>query len=235
MTIAIESRGYANPELLVSTGWLESHLHDPDIRIVDTDLPGEYPRTHIPTAVPVQDHYYKQSNNVHIQDPVEFEQTMSSLGISDSTLVVPYDSSGGLYATRLGWSLHYYGHDRVGVLDGGFPKWFSEGRPLSRENAVMPTGSFTSRRNALVFASRDDVRIALDDPDTILLDVRASDEWSGENRRDCMRGGRIPGAVHLEWKNFVTEGEVSVFKPADELIDILTEKGVTRDKQVITY
>jgi thiosulfate/3-mercaptopyruvate sulfurtransferase len=79
------------------------------------------------------------------------------------------------------------------------------------------------------------VRIALDDPDTILLDVRASDEWSGENRRDCMRGGRIPGAVHLEWKNFVTEEEVPVFKPADELIDMLTEKGVTRDKQIITY
>ena len=232
---AIETRGYANPQLLVSTDWLEEHLDDPAIRVVDTDLPDEHPRAHIPGAVPVQDHYYKQANRVHIEGPQEFASTMSSLGIGDMTTVVAYDSDGSHYAARLGWSLNYYGHEDVKVLDGGLPKWFAEGRPLSREKPDVPPGSFTPRVRPAVYASKEDVLAAMGDPAAVLLDVRADDEWTGENRRDCMRGGRIPGAVHLEWKNFMTGGDVPVFRPADELREMLAAAGITSDKKVITY
>ncbi len=223
--------------LFVTTDWLAEHLDDPAIRILDTDLPDQYDRVHIPGAVRVTDHYYKTSleDRTHIQGSDQFKQTMQDLGISDDTLVIGYDSSGGLYSMRLAWSLHYYGHTNVKMLDGGFPKWFAEGRPLSRQHHTYPQGSFTPRLNPEIFASRDDILKAVDDPDAILLDVRTDAEWTGQNKRGTKRGGHIPTAVHLEWTNFHTGGDVPVLRNADELRKILADIGVTPDKNVFTY
>ena len=135
-----DQRGYVDSSVLVTPDWLEAHLDDPGVRIVDTDLPDQYVRAHIPGAVPVIDHYYKTSmeDRTHIQGPDQFASTMSSLGIGDETQVVAYDSSGCLYGFRLAWSLHYYGHTNVKVLDGGFPKWFAERPSLVEGDTFVP-------------------------------------------------------------------------------------------------
>ena len=73
------------------------------------------------------------------------------------------------------------------------------------------------------------------DPDTVFLDVRSDDEWSGAGARGNKRAGHVPGAVHLEWLNFVTGDKHQTVKPAAELRAMLEERGVTPDKQVITY
>ncbi len=232
-----DERGYVDSSILVTTDWLEKRLDDPGVRIVDTDLPDQYERVHIPGAVQVIDHYYKTSleDRTHIQGPEQFAATMSSLGIGDDTQVVAYDSSGCLYGLRLAWSLHYYGHTNVKVLDGGFPKWFAESRPMSRESHSYPAASFTPRPNPEIMATRDQVLDAIDETNTVLLDVRSDEEWTGENKRGIRRGGRIPGAVHLEWTNLLTEGDVPVLLPADDMRRILADHGVTPDKNVITY
>ena len=232
-----DERGYVDSSILVTTDWLEAHLQDPGIRIVDTDLPDQYERVHIPGAVQVIDHYYKTSleDRTHIQGPEQFDSTMSSLGIGNDTQVVAYDSSGCLYSLRLAWSLHYYGHTNVKVLDGGFPKWFAENRPLSRERHSYPAAAFTPRPNPEIMATRDEVLEAIGGESTVLLDVRSDEEWTGENKRGTRRGGRIPGAVHLEWTNLLTGGEVPVLLPADEMRRILADHGITPDKNVITY
>jgi thiosulfate/3-mercaptopyruvate sulfurtransferase len=230
-------RGYADPAILVTTDWLERHISDPGIRILDTDGAAEYGRAHIPNSLPVVDHYYKaaEKNRTYIQGPDEFAATMSALGVSDDTTVVGYDSQGGLYAFRLAWSLHYYGHTKARVLDGGFPKWLAEGRPLSRAKPSFPPGKFTPRQDKTVWAGRDDVLAAIGKKDTVLLDVRADDEWEGSNKRDNARGGRVPGAVHLEWKNLLTTGDVPTVLPAADLRKLLQAHGVTPDKKIITY
>ena len=76
---------------------------------------------------------------------------------------------------------------------------------------------------------------AIGDKETILLDVRTDDEWTGQNKRGGPRGGRIPGAVHIEWTNFMTDSEIPVLKTAKEIRKILSNHGVTPDKNVITY
>ncbi len=230
-------RGYADPGIFVTTDWLEQHLEDPSVRIVDTDLPEEYGRVHVPGAVRVIDHYYKTSlqDRTHIQGPEQFAGAMSRLGIGDDTQVVGYDSAGCLYAFRLAWALHYYGHVNVKVLDGGFPKWFAEKRPLSRRQTSYPAASFSPKPNPEIFASRQQVIDAIGERETVLLDVRSDAEWTGENKRGTKRGGRIPGAVHLEWTNFLTRGDVPTLLPADDLRRILKARGVTPDKNVITY
>ncbi len=232
-----DRRGYSDPDIFVTTEWLAEHLDDPAVRILDTDGAAEYGRLHIPNSLPVADHYYKspEKGRTHIQGPDEFAKTMSDLGVSDDTLVVGYDSAGCLYSFRLAWSLHYYGHTRVKVLDGGFPKWLAEGRPLSRVKPSFAPGKFTHRMDRSIFAGREDVLAAIGRKDTVILDVRANDEWSGANKRDNVRGGRIPGAVHLEYKQFLTKSDVPTVLPAAELRKLLHAAGVTPDKKVITY
>ena len=236
-------RGYTIPEIFVTTEWLSEHLADPDVRVIDTDVPEQYAEGHIPGAVNPVDHYYKTSmeDRTHIQDPEQFARTMSELGVGDETTVVGYDRSGGVYSFRLMWALNYYGHTNVKFLDGGLPKWVAEGRdttktPSSFAGPGVASGTtFTPRANSEIFASREQVLDAIDDGSTVLLDVRTDDEWNGSNKRGGPRGGRIPGAVHLEWINFHTGGKVPVWRSADEIRNLLAEVGITPDKNVITY
>ena len=231
-----DQRGYVNPELLVTTDWLADHLDDPNVVIVDQDLPDNYARAHIPGAAVYQDHYYKElSGSPHIQDARTFAATMESLGIGDDTTVVAYDSDGNHVAARLFWALKYYGHDDVRILDGGFPKWLAEGKPLSRETPEPRPVSFTSRPQAGIFSDKDDVLACTVDDNAILLDVRSDSEWDGTNSRGTARGGRIGNSAHLEWTNVITDGDVPVIKPANELRALLEANGVTPEKKVIVY
>lgn len=234
-----DERGYALPDVFVTTEWLAENISNPNVRVVDTDVPEDYKVGHIPGSVNPVDHYYKKSleDRTHIQDPEQFAQTMSDLGIGDETLVVGYNREGGVYSFRLMWALYYYGHTNVKVLDGGLEKWQAEGREVtSVETSARGTaGKFTPKANAEIFASREQVLDAINDESTILLDVRSDDEWTGKNKRGGPRGGRIPGAIHLEWTNFHTGGEVPVLKTADEIRKVLADVGVTPDKNVITY
>jgi len=232
-------RGYALPDIFVTTEWLAEHISDANVRVVDTDVPEEYEKGHIPGAVNPVDHYYKSSleDRTHIQKAEQFAETMSDLGIDDDTLVVGYDRSGGVYSFRLMWALHYYGHTNVKYLDGGLPKWIAEGRGTTLEPSSYAgvAGTFSPKANSDIFASRDQVLSAVDDDSTILLDVRSDGEWTGENKRGGPRGGRVPGAVHLEWTNFHTGGDIPILKSADEIRKILAKVGITPDKDVITY
>ena len=225
------------PDIFVTTEWLAEHISDPNVRLVDTDVPEEYENGHIPGSVNPIDHYFKTSleDRTHIQGPEQFAETMSDLGIGDDTTVIGYDRSGGVYSFRLMWALHYYGHTNVKFLDGGLPKWKAEGREISTEPGIAPSTTFTPSANSEIFASRDQVLEAIDDESTILLDVRADDEWNGTNKRGGSRGGRIPGAVHLEWANFHTGGEIPVLRSAEEIRKLLADVGITTDKNVITY
>jgi len=135
------------------------------------------------------------------------------------------------------WALHYYGHTNVKILDGGLEKWVAEGRETTTDAASFEGagGSFTPVENSGIFASRDRVLSAIDDESTVILDVRSDDEWTGANKRGGPRGGRIPGAIHFEWTNFMTDTEIPVLKSADEIRKLLADVGITPDKNVITY
>jgi thiosulfate/3-mercaptopyruvate sulfurtransferase len=157
------------------------------------------------------------------------------MGISDDTLVVAYDSAGSLYATRFWWVLNYYGHTNVVVLNGGWRKWFDEARPATLERPRPAVGSITPRENPDLVCSLDYGIDRVGKADTVFLDVRSDGEWDGTNNRGNKRAGHVPGSVHLEWLNFVTDDTYRTIKPAHELRALLEERGVTADKQVITY
>jgi len=232
------TENYPHGEMLVETEWLAEHLNDPGLRIVDADYPQSYARAHLPGAVGhlSPNIYLKTADGeTFLMEPERFAETMSRMGIGDDTAVVVYDSHQSLYAARFWWALRYHGHREVRVLNGGWHKWLLEGRPATMSTTKVATASFTPKLNPDIHTDCELMRGALGADDTAILDVRTDAEWSGASDRGNKRRGHVPGAVHLEWLNFVTDDERKVFKPAAELREMLRAVGVTPDKNVFVY
>ncbi len=235
--------GYARPELLAETDWLERHLDDPGLRIVDCDPFDAYRRAHIKGAVGMRVHHYiKQpefARDPHryprVAPPDTAREVMESLGIGAGTRVVAYDSNGSLWAARLWWVLNYYGHTDVTVLNGGWRKWFHEGRPTTLDVPEPRGALFNPRTNPDLVCTLDYGKANLGNPDLVYLDVRSDGEWTGANDRGNRRAGHLPGAVHLEWLNFLQENPYKTLKEAGELRSLLERAGVPPDREVVTY
>jgi thiosulfate/3-mercaptopyruvate sulfurtransferase len=222
--------------LLVDTAWLEAHLGDRNLRVVDmASEPKTYRRGHIPGAVylSVDDVRIKvRAGGYRLPTEAEAARLFGHLGIGPDTHVVIYDDSESLDAARLFFTLDVFGHRAVSLLDGGIEAWRRAKRP---ETTVVPSVARTdyrpARESARV-ASAEWVRERLDDPAIALVDARSSDEYAGKDVR-ARRGGHIPGAINIEWKqNLRPDG---TFKSVDELRAMYTAQAVTPDKTVVTY
>ncbi len=229
-------QNYSRPEMLVETDWLAEHLQDANLCVVDCDNREAYRRAHIPGALMFRGHHYlkEKEGALHLMGPEQFAETMGGAGIGDDTVVVAYDGFSGLYATRLWWALNHYGHTQVTVLNGGWDAWLAEGRPLTNAPAKRAPARFSPRVNEELIARWDYVQDLIAQPNRVLLDVRSDGEWTGENARGTKRGGRIPGAVHLEWLNAV-DNQTKKFKPAAQLRAMFAEAGITPESEVVTY
>ncbi len=238
---------YPNPDILAETDWLAEHIGDADLLVVDCDEFPAFMRLHIDRAVGLRTHHYLKATGdsasgpgigTHLMDPESFAETMSRHGIGDDTQVVTYDNMGGLYAARLWWALDYHGHSKCRVLNGGFRKWYEEGRRVSMEMRHIERAQFSVRavRNDTC-ALLDDVRAAIDDEDAVIWDVRARGEHTGEDPRANKHGGHIPGAAHLDWLDMTVSppARSGLLLPADEINRKLTEVGIVPEKRVITH
>jgi len=228
---------YPRSDLLVETAWLEYHLNDHNIRVIDCDSPDAYSRVHIPGSVSVgTDHYLKDpTNGVHVMSSDLISGLMGRLGIGSDTLVVAYEGRNQPWATRLWWVLNYYGHKKVKVLNGGFRAWIDEKRPVTRVVPDVTPQVFIANPNSSLIATNSDVRSAVGVLDSVIWDVRSKGEHIGEVTRGNTYTGHISGAVHLEWNEMLSNDGTGKFKSAEEISIILLSKGITPDKQVYTY
>lgn len=230
-------QAYARPEMLVEPTWLEAHVNDANVRIVDCDLQPAYRRAHIPNAIPIKGHHYlkEKEGAPYIMGLQQYTEVMRQMGIGDDTLVIAYDGFSSLYAARFWWTLNYYGHTQVKVLNGGWDAWLTEVQQVSNAPTRPPENpsSFSAKKNEEIIARWEQVRDAIDN-DTILLDVRSDGEWTGKNDRGTKRGGHIPNAVHLEWLNYV-DPETKKFKSAAELSLLFEDLGISCASKVVTY
>jgi thiosulfate/3-mercaptopyruvate sulfurtransferase len=245
-----------NLDPLVTTGWLAAHIEDDNLRVVDirgyvdkTDLGEgrqkaeylaareEYDEAHIPGAV-----YVDWTSDitdpddpvsVQIAPPERFAGTMRSLCIGDDTHVVVYDHAGGQFATRLWWALTYYGHDMVSVLDGGWSKWITEGRPTTDEVPEPEPAVFTPEPQSGWRMESEDLLAA---GEAHVLDARDEGQYTGAVARGEGRAGRVPGAAHLH-SDSLFDPESGTFLPDEELVRRLREAGVSEDREepVVAY
>ncbi len=233
-----DMKGYANEHLLVSAEELAATLDAPSPprpHILDLRPPDAYTTGHVPGAV----HLDLFGVSLIDTDPAPLkafmwmiEHVLSSRGIDGFTPVVVYDEQSGIRAARAFWFLEYFGHPAVRMLDGGFGAWIRGGFPVTRDAAPVPASAWIGTREQKTIATWRDVRRALGQPQTVILDTRSDAEYCGTLVR-AARGGAIPGAVHIEWtRNLSPDGS---FKPAAELRKMYEDAGVTSDREVITY
>src|SRR6185436_571986 len=227
---------HANPDLLTSPDALRAALEQPaKPLLIDLRPPEDFAAGHIPGAV----HLDLWGVSLIDTDPAPLRAFMWMIdhlfqlrGVERSTPVVVYDEQSGMRAARAFWFLEYFGHPDVKVLDGGFGAWTRAGLPVTRD-AVAPTQStWTGTPQERAIATWRDVEARLGQRDVVILDTRSDDEYTGTLVR-AKRGGRIPGAVHVEWtRNLAADG---AFKPEPELRAMYEQAGVTPDKEVVTY
>jgi thiosulfate/3-mercaptopyruvate sulfurtransferase len=234
---------YANPNALVDTDWVASHLNDEGVRLVEVDVDtSAYDSGHIPGAVGLNWKSQLQQQTVRdIPSKSEWEALLSGAGISNDTRVILYGDNNNWFAAFAYWLFKLYGHENVQLMNGGRVKWLAEGRETTTDPVSYPATNYkASDANRKLRATRDDVAAALGDAGTALVDVRSPAEYSGEllapenmPQEGAQRGGHVPGAANVPWATAVAED--STFKSADQLQEIYGGKGVTNDKDVIAY
>ena len=232
---------YAN-DVLVDTQWVEDHLVDDSVRIVEVDEnPALYAEAHIPGAIgfdwqrDLQDQVRRD-----FLDPEAFGRLLGERGISNEHTIVLYGDRNNWFAAYTYWYLKYYGHDAVKLVNGPREKWIVEGRPTTTDIPGHPAATFTARPgDDAIRAKRDEVLAALGNGRR-LVDVRSPQEFSGEliamagyEQEGAQRGGHIPGAKSVPWAQAVRED--GTFKSADELTELYTSKGVLGEEPIIAY
>ena len=233
---------YANPDILVTTGWLAEHLGDANVRIVEVDEDTHaYSRGHIPGAVAwnwFDDLQAKPRRDYIDQDGMN--RLLQQAGVTSDTTVILYGGNNNWFAAYAYWLLRYLGFDRVKLLNGGRKRWELESRELNAQQPKITPTDYTiaSPVRGELRALRDQV-IGKADRVTF-VDVRSPEEFRGEMmapahlpQESAMVAGHIPGAKNIPWSRAANED--GTFKSAAELEDLYGQAGVTKDSPVIAY
>ncbi len=242
--VPIERRGYADPEVLVSTEWVATHGSDPGVRIVESNEdPLVYPSGHVPGAAEID--WTRDLNDSLRRDYIggeQFAALCSRLGITPETTVVLYGDKNNWWAAYAYWVFQLFGHDNAKLMDGGRLKWKQEGREMTRDRPQFAAADYAvpERNDRPIRALRGDVGRHIDSGQP-LVDVRSPEEFTGERlhmpdypNEGALRGGHIPGARNVPWSRAVNAD--GSFKTADELRAIYEqEQGLSPDDDVIAY
>jgi thiosulfate/3-mercaptopyruvate sulfurtransferase len=239
--------GLARPELLATTDWLAENLGRQSVRLldarwrpdgtgVDTYKAGQIPGArYVDWRVDLVEEY-EDSDAIRLASPDRVAALAARTGIGEGKTVVIYDDTHGLYAARVWWSLQAYGLDQVRILDGGFPAWEAEGRPVTRslndgiELAVSP---FTPRGPNRMLLTTSDVRGMLGAPSVALLDARAPAEYRGFEG-NTRRLGHIPGAINVPVGSMTRAGSQHL-RSGDDLRSRLHAANVSRGRRMVAY
>ena len=233
---------YAHPEVLVSTDWVWEHRNDSKTRIieVDYDPTGNYELGHVPRSGLID--WKKDINDQLKRDILSRDDATALLrrfGIDNDTIIVFYGDFNNWFAAFAFWAFSYYGTKNMKLMNGGRKKWLEEDKEVTKEVPKFSEGNFTAS------APDESIRIYLNEVksalgSSVLVDVRSPKEFSGEilappeyPTEHAQRGGHIPGAANIPWGQALNED--ATFKSAEELKNVYGSKGITADKDVITY
>lgn len=235
---------YKHPEVLVESDWVSQHLKDSNVRVaeVDYDPIANYNLGHVPGSVLFD--WKTDMNDPLSRDIVNQEQLedlLSRSGVNKDTTLVLYGDFNNWFAAFAFWILKYYGFEKVVLMNGGRKKWLAEDRDVTKEIPAHTRAAYKAKGpNEEIRTYLDDVKKSLGKKDKALVDVRSPAEFTGEitappeyPNEHAQRGGHIPGAVSIPWSQAVKED--GTFKNAEDLAKLYQSKGITPDKEIITY
>ena len=232
---------------LVSTEWLAKHLGSPDLAVLDCswhlpqakrDAKVEFRDGHIPGAqfFDLDDISDTGSKLPHmLPSPEKFSSRMRKLGVGDGKRVICYDAAGLFSAARAWWMFKVFGHDDVAVLDGGLPKWKTEGRALEDGPALSPQERhFTARYQSMMVRDKGEVAAALKAGSEQVADARGGPRFRGEEAepRAGVRAGHMPGARNVHYAALLRPD--GTLKTPDEIAAIFAAAGIDLQRPVIT-
>ncbi|WP_027257449.1 MULTISPECIES: 3-mercaptopyruvate sulfurtransferase [Leisingera] len=235
-----------DPKTLVSTDWLAAHLKDPDLRVLDAswylpqenrDPKAEYGAAHIPGArfFDIDDISDHRSDLPHMVPPVEkFMSRLRVMGVGDGHQVVVYDTAGLKSAARVWWLFRLMGQHNIAVLDGGFPKWQAEGRPVEDLPPVIRDRHMTVRVQNHMVRDVTQVSSAAKLGDHEIIDARAAERFRGDvpEPREGLRAGHIPGSKNVPFGRLLNAD--GTMKDAEGLRAEFAAAGADLNKPVIT-
>ena len=241
----IVGRGYAHPDVLVSTAWTEEHLDDPRVKIFESDEDVLlYDTGHIPGAQKLD--WVEDLNDKLTRDYLDrdrLQELRRRKGVNPGDTLVLYGDKNNWWATYAFWVLRLFGLENLKIMDGGRARWVDEGRALTEKVPSPTPGSLTigERDDSRIRAFRDDVMAHVEGNGS-LIDVRSPEEYRGERlhmpdypNEGALRGGHIPRAKNVPWARAV-DPDTHLFKPAAELEKIYQEEaGLAPGSPVITY
>ena len=224
----------AQAGIMVDTSWLQKHLNDKNLVLIDMSDQTQYQRFHIPGAIYLgygnlvqkrkKDKVSLRISNQHLYKILGF------IGVSRNSHVVIYDDMGGLNAGRLYWDLERIKHPRVSVVDGGLVKWILEGRKVENKynerKAVTYLAGASTINNEINLTQ---IKQASQSNKQVLLDVRSREEYLGYPK--YKRTGHIPGAKLWPWDDTVNFTGGFTLKKPDELMASLAKAGVKKKSQ----
>jgi len=228
---------------VVSADWLQERLGSPGLSIVDgswyfpgRDARAEYEAAHIPGAVFFdQDLVVEPDSDLPhtLPDPLAFERHVSSMGITKDDTIVVYDGPGLMSAPRVWWLFRVMGAKKVFVLDGGFERWRSEGRPVTSEQTKIAPTAFVSEFDARRVVPFEEMRRIVEGGEAQIADARSAGRFAGTEPepRAGLRGGHMPGAVSVPSSTLSENGQLL---PLDRLREKLESAGLDLSKPVVT-
>ena len=220
---------------LLSHDELQRRLNDPHLRLLDARSRADYEKGHIPGAlwVDVQE-LQALTRPETLSDKDTWARALAPLAIDETSEVYVYDDDRQHNAGRVWWQLSYAGVPRVGLIDGGFPLWVRERRPVNLETVQVEPRTFAVSFHAKRAASRDEVRSAIQDNKVQIVDARSAAEYRGEKKpQNGGHAGHIPTARLLDLYDLVdADGR---FVSADAQREQLAKAGIAPDRQIIVY
>ncbi|MBY6139638.1 3-mercaptopyruvate sulfurtransferase [Leisingera daeponensis] len=235
-----------DPKTLVSTDWLAAHLKDPDLRVLDAswylpqqerDAKAEYEAAHIPGGrfFDIDEISDNRSDLPHMVPPVEkFMSKLRAMGVGDGHQVVVYDGAGLFSAARVWWLFRLMGQTNIAVLDGGFPKWQAEGRPVEDLPPVIRDRHMTVRVQNHMVRDVTQVSAAAKLGDHEIIDARSAERFRGDapEPREGLRAGHIPGSRNVPFGQVLNAD--GTMKDADGIRAAFEAAGVDLNKPAIT-
>ena len=216
--------------------------------LIDIRDEEDYQESHISGAVNIPDifYYLSMTTTEGLEElHQKFADHLCKIGLSQEKTVIVYEDA---YDSRYGgscrgyWLLRYLGHEKVGVLDGGFSAWDEDGLPVDAESVVPEPAEFVVRPHPEILATKRDMIEVLNNPGPVkLLDNRDKIEWVGKSSSPygvdfAPRKGRIPGATWIEWYEFLErDGSIPYFKNADQIRELCAQHGLFPDDDIIIY
>jgi thiosulfate/3-mercaptopyruvate sulfurtransferase len=230
---------------LVTTEWLAGHIDDPSVAIVDASwyLPTqnrnaaeEFRAGHVPGAVFFDiDRIADLGNPLPhmLPDEATFAKAVEAMGISDDQTIIVYDGAGLFSAPRVWWMFRAYGAGSVFILDGGFPAWQAEGRPVEKVSRPARQARFRARLNRGWVKDADDVGRSIAEESAQIVDARSAERFKGEapEPRPGVRPGHIPGSRNLPFAEVVADGRLAAPAAIKAAFD---KAGVDLERPVVT-